>query len=47
VAKIFEDYRQLAETGRKVLVLDCQEKDQAKFEKNKESVKEFIVSPEV
>jgi hypothetical protein len=47
VAKIYKDCCQLAETGRKVLVLDYREKDRTELEKNKELVREFIVSPEV
>jgi hypothetical protein len=37
----------LAETGRKVLVLDYREKDRTELEKNKELAREFIMSPEV
>jgi hypothetical protein len=47
VGKIYEDCRELEETGRKVLVLDFREKDQAKLEKNKESVRKFVADPEV
>jgi hypothetical protein len=47
VAKIYKDCCQLAETGRKVLVLDYREKDRTELEKNKELAREFIMSPEV